>query len=120
METLAQILHFWNDWIVFPACLIAAIYFVVKFRKLSLAMVAAGIAIFLMMRLIEKLILPQYANSLPDSLYVLRILWISGSVSLILFICGSAWFFLRDYPAIRRQSNPLLSSDARQETPHAG
>ena len=100
--------------------IVLTIYFVVKFRKLSLAMVAAGIAIFLMMRLIEKLILPQYANSLPDSLYVLRILWISGSVSLILFICGSAWFFLRDYPAIRRQSNPLLSSDARQETPHAG
>jgi len=120
MDTLRHILYFWNDWIVYPAGLIVVLHFSVKFRKVSLAIVAAGIAIFVFAKLIESFVLPQYADSNLKSLLIHQALWIAGLISLVMCISAGAWFALRDYPAIKRQSNLRLNTDARQETPRAG
>ena len=100
-------LFFWNDWALMPALLLAAIYSLAKLRKPSLAVLAAGLCIYIG----SSVVLLFYTN--PLNLVHSGSL-VAQSVGFLVGLAGFVWFWLKDRATQSVQSNNTPERDARK------
>jgi hypothetical protein len=104
--TVADYVFAWNDWVVMPVLLIVAIIWSVKLKKLSLALLAAGVGICVGAVVVRLF----YTNPLN---LVHGASLIAQELGLLLSFAAFAWFWFRDRSRQSMQSNGTPHTDAR-------
>ena len=90
MNTIAPYVFFWNTWVVFPAFLVVAVWAYWKFKKRSLAVLSAGLALFLVAEGLRA--------AFPTPLHPAHVAsLIVGAAALAAMLAGVVWFMWKDY-----------------------
>jgi hypothetical protein len=88
-----------SDWVVFPALLVFTFWLYIKRRQPSSLVVALGVALFLVARVVET-VYPE-----PLSTGFMVALWIK-TASVLVGLVGVPWFILAHRHVKSAQSNP--------------
>jgi len=95
MSEIARYIYLWNDWIIFPALLIAALVAHLKYRKASTLLVASGIGLIL----IAQSLLHYFYSTPLHPAYVAALA--CYPIGLLMSVGGFVWFLRKDYRAQR-------------------
>jgi hypothetical protein len=90
MDAIAPYVFFWNEWVVFPTLLVAAGLAYWRFRKASLVVVAAGVALVLVGQGLGVAFPAPLHPGYMASLFV----HVAGLISAL---GGFLWFVWKDY-----------------------
>ena len=108
MSELRYYLYAWNDWVVFPAIALVAVYAYAKLRRTSTLLIACGAVTYVGAEIFQRLHQSQI-GVLYEMLLAAQIL------ALLVGVGGTIWWW-RERRAKRQamQSNPTIERDARK------
>ncbi len=106
MNQLANYVYAWNDWVVMPILLLAAIYAFIRFRKPSTLVFAFGVVLYIASSL-AQIFYPSPLNLIHSAALV------SQFLGLLVGLGGFAWFWRKDRNAKSMQAGVTLDRGAR-------